>query len=163
MVWRLHLSRFSPNAPLFDEDPELQVLMFKLEFFVAGKVQAKQRARKGRGGHWYTPHETLNYEKLVATTAGLAMKGKKITGDYLDVDVHITHDIPKSWRKSKRQEALDCKVYPSKSDTDNKIKCLFDGMNKIVYFDDRQIVRFSVFVKYGVEPGANISIGSLSV
>jgi len=41
-------------------------LMNKIYYFtVAGRATGKERARRGRGGHFYTPQKTRDYEKKV--------------------------------------------------------------------------------------------------
>lgn len=44
----------------------------ELRFTIEGNPQPKQRARRGKGGHHYTPDETRRYETRVRETAVLA-------------------------------------------------------------------------------------------
>lgn len=108
-------------------------------FCVPTLIRPKQRPRQGRGGHFYTPKETQVCEQIVATYAKLAMgRSKPFAGPCL-VRVDIFMQPPKK----------PLNIYPCKGDLDNRCKLLFDGMNGIVWNDDKQVVRLIASQFYG--------------
>lgn len=100
-----------------------------LNFVVEGKPQGKQRARRGKYGSWYTPRETVVYERAVARSALVALGvggfGFRHPGP---VEVAVFCFFPDARRR----------------DSDNILKSCLDGMNGVVYCDDSQVVRASV-------------------
>ena len=48
--------------------------------------------------------------------------------------------IAKSWNKEKKVAAAMGKISPGKPDADNIIKIVLDGLNKVAYEDDQQVV-----------------------
>jgi len=96
-----------------------------VRFTVEGQPTPKGRPRVGKGGHAYTPHKTRMYETSVKWAARQAMGPR----DPMVGDV-----------------ALELRVYcrdGRRGDLDNYVKALADGMNGIVYDDDRQVVRYT--------------------
>jgi Holliday junction resolvase RusA-like endonuclease len=96
----------------------------QLLFVVFGKPQPKQRARKSKSGHFYTPEETRRYEAAVKGAARLAVR-----------------ELGEAWPLD-RQYKLTMRCYfPDNRprDLDNVIKSVADGMNKVAYQDDRRI------------------------
>ena len=67
--------------------------------------------------------------------------------------------IPVSWTKAKRADALAGLVMPTgRPDLDNLVKALTDACNGIVWRDDAQIVRLMAEKRYGEQPGAVVSV-----
>lgn len=95
-----------------------------LSFAIDGKPQGKQRARRGRGGRWYTPRETVVYENTVSAAALAAMAvaglGRRYRGP---VTVIVSCYFPDARRR----------------DGDNVLKSALDGMIDVVYADDCQV------------------------
>ena len=121
--------------------------MSELKFTVPGTPQPKGRARACiRGGKiaHYTPKKTEQYENSVRLAAALAMSQqgvKQFTGA-VNVSVCAFVAIPESWSKKKKAAALSGEIMPtSKPDIDNVTKAILDGMNKVVFKDDAQVVR----------------------
>jgi Holliday junction resolvase RusA-like endonuclease len=99
-------------------------------FVVAGPPQPKQRARQGRGGHWYTPPATRAYEVAVKVAALAPM----LQGGH-----------PRDDCKSTFAVALDVYFGDERGrDVDNVAKAILDGANKIIWHDDRQVHELSV-------------------
>ncbi|HSY20676.1 MAG TPA: RusA family crossover junction endodeoxyribonuclease [Polyangiaceae bacterium] len=102
----------------------------ELHFVVAGPPQPKQRARQGKGGHWYTPSETRAYEVAVKVAALAAM----MQGGH-----------PRDDRKSTFAAFLDVYFGDERGrDVDNVAKAILDAANKIVWHDDRQVHELAV-------------------
>ena len=104
----------------------------RVEFTVYGKPQGKQRPRfSRRSSSIYTPAKTRSYERQIAKAYTTAANGFSF-GDK-PVEIWITAVFPKA--KTSKKE------YPTiKPDIDNIQKAVFDGLNGIVYSDDKQII-----------------------
>jgi len=95
-----------------------------LNFTVDGKPQGKQRARRGRGGRWYTPSLTVVYENTVSGACLAAMRALGISRRYTDaVTVTVACYFPDARRR-------DC---------DNVLKSVMDALNGVAYVDDSQV------------------------
>ena len=99
-----------------------------ISFVVPGKPQPKQRARKGVSWSgkviWYTPKETVIFEKSVAWQAMFAL---------------AQHE---DWPKDAKYKISVFAFFPDsrRRDFDNVIKSVLDGMNKLAYHNDSQVV-----------------------
>ncbi len=110
--------------------------IMKVKFIVPGPPVAKQRPRLGKGGRVYTPNKTKNYESLVA----YHYKGNPSFKDqYLKIEILFKFEVPKSYSKKKRSDALNGILRPQRADIDNYIKSILDGLNKVAWEDDRMV------------------------
>lgn len=111
-------------------------------FIVEGNPQGKQRPRfSGRSHTVYTPRKTVQYERQIAESY-IEAGGKCIARDcYVSVTVTAFFAIPKSYTKGRR---LACKHNVNrpdkKPDMDNILKVVLDGLNRVAYEDDKQVV-----------------------
>ena len=128
-------------------------------FIVPGEPQGKGRARFGRG-HTYTPEKTVAYEGLIAWAAKQAMGAREPISGPVKLSFRAVMSIPISATKKRRQAMLDGLVLPTKTpDLDNLLKALGDGMNKIVFRDDAQIVGLGeCWQVYGTTPGLTVTV-----
>lgn len=101
----------------------------RLEFVVAGPPVPKARARKGRGGHWYTPRPTVHYELAIRNTAMVAK-----------------HSRDNSWPKGARYRLTVVAYFPDRRrrDGDNVIKSVQDACNGMLWVDDAQVVTSTI-------------------
>jgi len=133
-----------------------------IEFTIPGAPVAKGRPRFARRGVFvttYSPEKTVSYESLVKVMASQAMGNKKPLDGAVHATVRMILLPPASWSKKKRAQALAHEIWPtSKSDLDNYIKGIFDGMNGIVFNDDAQVVSLSALKMYGEIACAWVSI-----
>lgn len=97
--------------------------MTKFAFTVNGPPQPKERARATRSGRHFTPTRTRKYEELVGEVAGLLRPPDWC----LDAIYHVE---VRSFFPDRRPR-----------DADNVAKSVLDGLNKILWRDDRQVVR----------------------
>ena len=98
-------------------------MVTELRFVVPGKPQPKQRARKGKGGTWYTPQATRDYEQRVR---GAAMHGGHFfagsrarqteQGWPLEYAGDVAVELAVFWPDRRRRDA------------DNVAKAVLDGM-----------------------------------
>lgn len=100
-----------------------------IEFVVDGEPVPKMRPRLTRGGRAYTPQRTRDYEYKV--------------GDLARQAIRIAE-----WDATPGKYALSVTVYRNKriGDLDNFIKSIADGMNGIVWPDDRMVVAIDAFM-----------------
>ena len=109
----------------------------KVVFTIPGPAQAKQRPRMNiRTGCIYTPSATHKYEKLVKESYG---DNPCFENQFINIKILFKFEVPKSYSKKERAEALTGNLKPTKGDIDNYIKSVLDGLNKVAFLDDRYI------------------------
>ena len=126
---------------------------------IPGEPKGKARPRVVNG-HAYTPQATKDYETIVAIRYRLS-GGKMFDGP---VSLHILaeYTIPKSATKGKRADMLNGTMLPlKKPDNDNIAKMIMDGLNKVAYNDDSQVVELVVRKKYSENPGVTVTISNV--
>ena len=116
--------------------------MHDLELITAfsGYIRAvsKERPRSSRGGHFYTPKKTREYEDAIKAMITAIYDGEPV--DFpVAIQMKVLKAVPKSWPQWKRDAALVGDIYPNRGDLDNKFKAVTDAMNGLVYVDDSQI------------------------
>lgn len=130
----------------------------KINFVIPGKVQAKQRPRFN-GKFAYTPKQTVEYENWIRTCLLDKYKEIKPSEEPLKAKIIAYYEIPKSTSKKKRQQMLNCEIFPTvKPDTDNIAKSILDSLNGIAYLDDKQIVKLEVEKYYSQAPSTVVMI-----
>ena len=142
----------------------------ELEFTVYGEPVAKGRPRVatiGGKARAYTPAKTAKAEREFKAQAIQFKPDKPVTGP-VELTIAVYRDIPKSFSKKKRDDALKMWIRPvSRPDCDNYAKLILDAMNQIFFADDSQVVsltvhkfysdrpRITVNMEYWTEPGIN--------
>lgn len=108
--------------------------MSALHFTVPGNPVPKERARRGKGGRWYTPQRTRDYARRVASAAGHS------------VLLHFG-----GWSDDGRYRVEVTVVHPDRRarDVDNVAKAILDGINRVttapaVWRDDSQVAELVV-------------------
>lgn len=92
--------------------------------------------------------------------AQIALKGATPFDGFIGIDIEIICETPQSWSKKKKHLALSGKLSPTHCDIDNQVKSLCDGMNRMVFTDDRLINYLSVRREYGDKDRAIVTIRS---
>jgi Holliday junction resolvase RusA-like endonuclease len=114
-----------------------------------GKGRPKFSTRNGRP-RAYTDAKTVTAENWVKSCASDAMAGAPIMLDALALSMAITVEVPASWSKKKRAQALAGAIFPTaKPDIDNTTKLVSDALNGVVWRDDAQVVRLAASKSYG--------------
>jgi len=114
-------------------------------FAIPGEPQPKQRARRGKGGRWYTPEATRAYEKSVKDYAmqAFAMANNSSawpTDRLYRLEVHAVFG---SYRRA---------------DADNVLKAVSDALNKLAWADDVQVVQCEASRSVSTEPATHVII-----
>lgn len=112
-----------------------------INFTVQGKPQPKERPRKNKQGGFYTPQKTKDYESIVGWSARSVYKGEPSKNEMF-VLINIYFKLPK---KTKHKEGDWCM---KNTDVDNIAKSVLDGLNGIVWVDDKQVVKLVVKKKW---------------
>lgn len=128
--------------------------------FLAGPVKGKGRPRFVRSsGRAYTPSQTVNYEAALRLAGQMAMEGRELFEGAVAVRVRADFEIPKSFTKIARREALDGRKLPTKKpDADNVFKVCGDALNGIVWRDDAQITDAGFSKRYAEKSGLSIEV-----
>lgn len=134
--------------------------MNRIEFTINGECVPKARPRFSKFGHVYTTPKTRAYENIVKSTA-IDNRVPCIT-TALRVELIIYKSIPKSFSKKKRELANEGEIYPVvKPDIDNYVKAVLDGLNGVLFVDDKQIVDFRAIKKYSDNPRVEVTAWSI--
>jgi len=127
--------------------------MIQIMFTVYGEPVAKGRPRfstKGKYPVAYTPEKTKSYEFEVGMMALSAMGGSKPLEGALEAFIYVTFTIPESYSKKRLEACLNgSEKHTKKPDLDNVVKCVIDGMDKIVFDNDSQITSIHATKVYG--------------
>lgn len=105
-------------------------------FIMPGAPVGKERPRKGKHG-FYTPKKTKDYESLIGWCAEESLYKKKIS------------DPVQPWLMDQDYAVeiyISLENHKKKPDIDNVLKSILDGMNNVVYYDDKQVTK--VYVEY---------------
>jgi Holliday junction resolvase RusA-like endonuclease len=131
-------------------------------FTVYGEPVGKGRPRFARRGNFvstYSPQKTKTYEDEIRMMARAAMGSSEPLETPVTVAIYIRVGIPASYSKQKRKDALAGTIKPTKKpDIDNIAKCFLDGMNDIVYLDDKQVVNLHITKVYAETPAVEIMV-----
>ena len=131
-------------------------------FFTVPQVSGKGRPRFARQGTFvktYTDAKTLTYEKSIQTYAKQAMGSTSPLTGAVAAYLHIGIPIPPSYSKTRQIACINGTERPTKKpDIDNIVKAVLDGMNGIVYLDDKQVVALHLTKVYSSKEGIDIMV-----
>ena len=127
----------------------------RVDFTIHTAPVSKQRPRLGKGGCVYTPSKTKVFENIVALSYG---NRPSFDDKYIRIRLKFKFEVPKSYSKKKRLEAIEGKIRPTKGDIDNYIKAVLDGLNKKAWEDDRHIIGILAEKEYANESCIEVSI-----
>lgn len=131
--------------------------MKQVVFTIDGEPKGKGRPRFSKG-RVYTPPATVNYESLVILNYRNIAKGYKFISP-VRVRISVFHKPPKRASKKVTADMLCNRIRPTKKpDLDNIVKIILDGLNKVAWDDDTQVVELAVSKHYGVEPFVGVVI-----
>lgn len=105
--------------------------MYTLEIDV--RPFPKERPRLSRGRIVYTPHKTRNFENQIAYEWKKKYKGLILKGA-VKLDLVFVFKKAKSCKKT---------FHTQRPDIDNLLKSILDGLNKVAFVDDCQVVELN--------------------
>ena len=133
-----------------------------LKIEIPGVIQPQERPRFSRQGKGVVTHDapkSKNFKDFVKLVAWQNKPTELIKGPIkLQADVYLMP--PKKYHTGpKRALIASGELRPiTKPDTDNLIKGIKDGMSKIIWHDDAQIVELTVRKYYSEQPRAEVTI-----
>ncbi len=124
---------------------------------IPGEMLGKARPRVTRNGV-YTPPET----RAIADIIGWSAKEKQrapLDGP-IALQIEIETVPPLSWSARKKADAISGAIWPgTKPDLDNQVKLIMDGLNRIAWRDDCQVVRLAASKIYAGLAQTRVSWG----
>lgn len=143
-----------------------QAVCFTVPGNPVGKQRARSRIAKSRDGRQfvthYTPNETVSYENLIKSKAETAMAGRPLIAGPVELMFFAFVLPPASWSLKKQRAALAGEVIPTtKPDADNILKALCDGMNGVVWNDDKQVADLRMSKRYAATPGLVVEVRAI--
>jgi Holliday junction resolvase RusA-like endonuclease len=148
--------------PLAEADQALNPVTIVIDGEPKGKGRPRFAMIKGHA-RAFTPKETRSYESALRLMAQIAMKSRLPIEGPVEIEVTALMPVPQSWPKWKREAALRNDWYATgKPDCDNLLKVI-DGLNKIVFVDDSQIVTASIKKLFSAKPSLAITVTPLRV
>ena len=137
-------------------------MSISIMFTVYGTPTPKGRPRFSTRGKFpvaYTPEKTKAYEFEVGMMALAAMGGTKPLEGALEAFIYITYAVPESYSKKRLEACLNgLEKHTKKPDLDNVIKSVIDGMDKIVFDNDSQIISIHATKVYGEVAKAEVMV-----
>ena len=126
-----------------------------MTFTIHGDPVGKARPRFS--GHAYTPDKTKAYEDRVRWAYKQA--GGKFHAGAVCVRIMAYFKIPKSTTKKCRAAMLDGSLPMwNRPDADNIAKIILDGLNRLAYNDDKQVIDLHISKRYSEEPRVTVEI-----
>jgi Holliday junction resolvase RusA-like endonuclease len=120
----------------------------RVNFVIPKPPKGKERPRLTKRGQAYTPKPTKEYEKVVKESY-LQVTDHVFEGA-IKVTINAYHVIPQKDSKTLRAGKLDGLIKATvKPDIDNVAKIILDGLNKVAYNDDNQVIQLYVNKQYG--------------
>lgn len=133
----------------------------RVTFIINGEPRGKGRPRFTKNGHAYTDEKTKAYESLVWQSYLDAADGYKFTSPVRVII--MAHFRPPKKSKKVVGDMLAGHILPTKKpDVDNVAKIILDGLNRIAWDDDTQVVDLSVSKYYSDEPRVAVMIEEIN-
>lgn len=131
----------------------------KVDFTIPSAPVPKSRPRFNTNtGRAFTDDKTRIFENLVSLAYGAR---HYFDDSYIRIRMKFKFEVPKSYSKKKRIEALEGKIRPTKADIDNYIKSVLDGLNKIAFKDDRYVYAVLAEKEYAEDASIEVTIESI--
>ncbi|AYC28704.1 RusA family crossover junction endodeoxyribonuclease [Paenisporosarcina cavernae] len=131
--------------------------MKSILFEIVGEPVAQGRPRAGKTAKGktvlYDPLKSRDFKQYVQLVASQHAPSNLIEGPIV-LHVDIYKSIPKALQTKPKQKLIEAgQLRPiTKPDVDNYVKGVKDGMNKIIWNDDSQVVELTVRKFYSNNP-----------
>lgn len=103
--------------------------------------KAPRVVRRGATVVGVKPAATASWQAVVRLAAAEAAAGSEPMTGAVRLWLYVASDIPRSWSKKKRADALEGRLRPtSRPDLTNVLKAVEDACNGVLYLDDSQVV-----------------------
>lgn len=126
------------------------------------RIVTPKDKRKPPFVHVYTPKETVDYEAALKLAGRVAMGRRQALTGPLKVTVTAVMPVPVSWSRKKRDAALAGSLWPVVTPDWDNIAKMLDGLNEIVWLDDKQIVDGRCIKRYGESPMLEVKVSEIS-
>ena len=131
----------------------------RVDFTIPSAPVPKSRPRFNKNtGRAFTDDKTRIFENIVSLAYGAR---HYFDDSYIRIRMKFKFEVPKSYSKKKRIEALEGKIRPTKADIDNYIKSVLDGLNGKAFKDDRYIYAILAEKEYAEEASIEVTIESV--
>lgn len=109
----------------------------------------------------FTDERTRKYESQLRFAAQQQMAGRLPTAEPVCVDIVVRIAVPTTWSRKKTIAALAGHIRPIvRPDVENFAKAM-DGLNGVVWLDDKQIVEETIRKIYSDRPGLTITVETI--
>ncbi|MED5548998.1 MAG: RusA family crossover junction endodeoxyribonuclease [Pseudomonadota bacterium] len=137
-----------------------------ISFVIHGAPRGKGRPRFGvvRGrATAFTDKQTVAYERTIQSAARSVMATREPLDGPVWVRINIFIQIPVSAPKWKQAQMRDGSIRPTRTpDADNVAKAVLDGINGVVFADDKQVVGMGVTKFYSDHARVEVTVGEVS-
>lgn len=130
-----------------------------VSLYLSGPPVGKGRPRFARG-RAYTPEKTRAAEMEVKQAAQIAMVGRRPLTCPVRLQIRVWQEPPKSVSAKQRKALLATKP-TTKPDLSNVVKLIEDGLNGIVYDDDKRVVDIDATRRYSAAGGVVVHVYAL--
>ena len=131
----------------------------RVDFTIPSAPVPKSRPRFNTNtGRAFTDDKTRIFENIVSLAYGAR---HYFDDSYIRIRMKFKFEVPKSYSKKKRIDALEGKIRPTKADIDNYIKSVLDGLNGKAFKDDRYIYAILAEKEYAEEASIEVTIESV--
>ncbi|MGM0807551.1 MAG: RusA family crossover junction endodeoxyribonuclease [Bacillota bacterium] len=135
-----------------------------IQFTIYGEPIAQGRPRASSFGgkvRLYDPKKSKDYKHYIKLSAS-EHAPESLLETALSLEVKIYRPIPKSFSKKNTELAENGVLRPvTKPDADNYLKGIKDGLNKVIWKDDSQIVDVHVSKYYSNKPRIEVKVVEL--
>lgn len=136
-----------------------------VSFVIHGEPRGKGRPRIGvvRGhARAFTDQKTRDYEDQVRAAAQAVMANQDQLEGAVWVRINVFMRIPASASKKKQAAMRDGAIRPCKTpDLDNVAKAILDGINGVVFKDDKQVCGIGCTKFYSDHPRVDVTVGPI--
>lgn len=136
-----------------------------ITFDVPGEPRGKGRPRattfNGKT-RMFTDSKTASYENLIAIAAKAAMGSLEPFEGPVALHMQAWLQLPSTGSRKRLAAMLSGESRPAKKpDTANILCAIQDGMNQIVYRDDKQVVQITASKHWSSTPGVTVTVSEI--